>query len=256
LVVGNLGKNRRVTPTSVTVSPPEPAGPAPTTTPAAAKLPATTTAVAPAPAAPALTIASVPEGARISIDGRDTGKVTPASVDVGPPFPRQLRLVLRGYQPLQVRLDRNDLEAGSREFTLVKENPPVKIVLSGAYAFEVLQGSRVLSNAKRTHELTLQPGEEYRLRSREYFLNQSVEIGARQRTVAAPELGTVSMYSTIETCELYIDGQSVGDPPIPRQQVAAGAHAFAARCPDGRSDSQRVVVPAGGRATVNLKPSN
>jgi hypothetical protein len=48
--------------------------------------------------APGVTIASDPPGARILVDGRDSGFVTPAEIDLGRSRSK-VELVLEGYEP-------------------------------------------------------------------------------------------------------------------------------------------------------------
>jgi hypothetical protein len=204
-------------------------------------------------------VVSAPAGARISLDGKDTGRVTPAAIPVTAPFPKRLELALEGYEPFSVSLEAVDVRTGGREFALVSRPEPVRVAITGPYAFEVLQGNRVLSNSAARHEVTLAPDQlTIRLRSRPYFLNTSIEVrprGSQRVQLQAPALGTLAVFSSIETCVVSIDGQEIGFPPVPRQEVAAGNHAVAVKCPNGQSDSRNVSVAAGERTAVTFDPS-
>ena len=52
---------------------------------------------------PPLRLSSTPPGAQILVDGRDTGRRTPAEVQIDA-FPADLRLELSGYQPFETRV--------------------------------------------------------------------------------------------------------------------------------------------------------
>jgi serine/threonine-protein kinase len=204
-------------------------------------------------------VVSKPAGAKISLDGRETGRVTPAAIPVSAPFPKRLELALDGYEPFSVSLEETDVKTGGREFALVSRPEPVRVSITGPYAFEVLQGNRVLSNSAARHEVTLAPDQlTIRLRSRPYFLNTSIEVrprGGQRVQLQAPGLGTLAVFSSVETCVISVDGQEIGFPPVPRQEVAAGNHAVAVKCPNGQSESRNVSVPAGQRTAVTFDPA-
>ena len=73
-------------------------------------------------------VVSTPAGARISVDGRETGQVTPAAIPVTAPFPKQLQLTLDGYEPLSVSLQEADVRTGGGEFALASRPEPVRVL--------------------------------------------------------------------------------------------------------------------------------
>ena len=117
----------------------------------------------------------------------------------------------------------------------------------------------MLSGSASRHEVTLNPGQlSIRLRSRPYFLNSSVEVrpkGAQRVQIQAPALGTLAVFSSVETCVIAVDGQEIGFPPVSRQEVASGNHSVAVKCPNGHSENRTVSVAAGERTAVTFDPS-
>jgi hypothetical protein len=117
----------------------------------------------------------------------------------------------------------------------------------------------VLSNSSARHDVTLAPDQlTIRLRSRPHFLNATIEVRPRagQRVqLQAPGQGVLAVCSSIETYEVSVDGQEIGFPPVPRQEVAAGNHTVAVKCPDGQSENRNVSVAAGARTAVTFDPS-
>ena len=202
-------------------------------------------------------IASEPKGAQIRLNGADTGKVTPAPVPVGRSQSNQIELSLKGYQALTAVIGEADLTAGTKEFKLSREAGPVRLVASGAYPFELVQGSKVLSPMARRHELTLPPGgAAVHARNSDLLLDTplSIDFQRPQAEITLPALGTLAVFSAVETCSVLVDGRDVGFPPISRKPLAAGSHAVAIKCQDGRTDNQRVSVAAGEFTTVTFGP--
>jgi len=212
---------------------------------------------APAAAPDLLVVSSVPAGARIVLNGTDTGKVTPAAISTGGQVPSTVELALKGYQPLAASITAADLQAGNKEFRLARESGPVRLTISGAYPFEVLQGTRVISPAATNHTVTVQPGGgAVSARSREYLLTApiSVDFQRPQMELTLPAPGTLAVFSAVETCTVVVDGQELGFPPIPSKAIAAGAHVVALKCPDGKEETRKVTVAAGQRVPVTFGP--
>ena len=243
-----------------TSSPPSSRSSAPVTpppAPAAGTSAATTPPPAAAAATPgAVTITSTPAGARIVLNGTDTGKVTPALVPLDGHVPGALELSLKGYQPFKASLTDADLKSGKREFRLLREAGPVQLTISGAYPFEVLQGSSVLSAAASRHEVTVKPGAgNVTVRNAEYLLSSTIPVdfqrGSAEATV--PPAGLLQIQSSNELCTIIVDGQDLGFPPIPRKPAAAGPHSVTLKCPDGKDETRKVTVAAGEMLRVDFR---
>jgi serine/threonine-protein kinase len=238
--------------------------------PAPAGTPATTTAGAPTPgtaaggsknggraAAHIVAISSVPTGAKVELDGADTGKVTPAAVELPDDRAHKIQLSMKGYATLSSTLAKADVDAGSKEYTLSREAGAVHLTVSADFPFEIVQGSRVLSEAAAHHEVTIQPGNgSVVARSKDVLLKQTLSIDFKkdQQSVTLPALGTVAVFSAVETCTVTADGEDLGFPPIANKKIAAGAHTFGLKCPDGKAASQQVTVTSGQRTPVSFGP--
>jgi len=235
---------------SASAGAPQPPAPAP------APVPPTTGAETSGVVQPgALMVASKPVGARISVNGADSGKTTPAAVNVK--AGDTLALALSGYEPSSANVTDRDLRDGAITFNFTRKVGPVQLVVSGAYPFELIQGGKVLSPSATHHEVTVQPGTSVTARSTEYLMTMALplDFGQPRNERQVPALGALEVFSAVETCKVLVDGQDVGFPPIPPpgRRVAAGTHTVALKCPDGEAPpSQRVSITAGGRERVTF----
>lgn len=219
--------------------------------------PAAAPQAAPAAAVPtSLRVTSQPEGARITVNGVETGLVTPADVPVGATVPSAIELALDGHQTLTGEITRDDLEAGSKTFTLRAEPRPARVTVTADFPFEIVRGSTVLSAAATDHDLTIQPGDGRVIaRNTQYLLSEALPVDFQRARVSVtlPPLGSLSVFSVVETCKVFADGQDLGYPPIANRPVASGRHTIELRCEDGKTDRQTVTVTSGGRARVEFK---
>jgi hypothetical protein len=188
-----------------------------------------------------------PLGANVTIDGHDIGMVTPADIAVSDLAANRVRVGKRGYRTVEVRAADTQLQSG---VVLVKLDPAVTsstLVLAGSYPFEVVEGSRVISPAATRHELTISSPRSLRLRASEYLLDMSVKAdpASGRRSYTVPELGRLTIRTTLETCRVTIGGRDFGFPPINEQKLAAGSYRVRLSCPDGDDRSQTVAVSAG-----------
>jgi serine/threonine-protein kinase len=223
----------------------------------------TTAATAPAPngagtgvAVPAaFKVTSVPSGASISIDGADTGKVTPADVPLNGRMPGKIALALTGYETLEADLAEADVRAGSKEFTLTTAAGPVKISVSAAYPFELVRGSTVISEMSTRHDVTVEPGGTIAARNPTLLLNTRLSINFRRgsQSISLEAPGTLKVFAANETCKVFADGRDLSFPPIPGMPVAPGDHTVVLRCPNAPDATQRVRVASGQEAVVTFK---
>ena len=211
-------------------------------------------------AAPALPtevrITSVPAGAKVSINGVEAAGVTPISLP-RPTLPATVELTLTGYKPGGGALTDKDLETGAKEFRLAREALAVRLTASGPFPFELVQGSRVISESAARHEVTLPANSgSVVARNRELFLQSTIAVDYQraQLGVTLPAPGQFAVFSAVETCTVIVDGQDLGFPPIQRRPIAAGNHTVAIKCQDGKGDSQRVTIAPGELSRVTFGP--
>jgi hypothetical protein len=204
-----------------------------------------------------LQVVSTPEGARITLNGADTGKVTPAPISLASlPAGSTLELDLAGFKPVAIKVTDADLKAGRKEIKLAAEAQPVRLTVTGSFPFELVQGSRVISASAMRHDLTVQPSGSVTARSKGMLLNMPLgvnfERGRADVTVPAP--GVLAVFSAVETCTVGVDGDDLGFPPIPGKAIASGSHTVTLKCPDGKSESRRVTVAPGEKVTATFGP--
>ena len=225
------------------VAPSATSAPAPGPAPAAAAIPAT------------FKVTSVPSGAAVSIDGTDTGKVTPADVPLNGRMPGRIALALAGHETLEADLSEADVRAGSKEFTLATAAAPVKISVTAAYPFELVRGSTVISEMGTRHDVTVEPGATVSARNPALLLNSRLSINFKRgsQSIALEAPGTLKVFAANETCKVFADERDLSFPPIPGMPVAAGDHTVVLRCPNTADATQKVRVSSGQEAVVTFK---
>ncbi len=221
-----------------------------------------------------VTITSDPAGAKIKIDGVDTGRVTPANVDVPPGAAAlpSVTLTSPAHKPVTARLTDDDVKKG-RVFLRLEASPPppmaqpqvqapaqpvqpppevtTRVAMSGEYPFEVLEGSRVLSVSSTSHSFTVRGKPRLRVRNPDYFLDQPVQTdGSKAFEWTAPGLGKLFM-TFPPLCTVAIAGRTFADSPID-VTMAAGTYAAEAAC-DGQTRRQTFSIAAGQTSKVPVK---
>jgi hypothetical protein len=142
--------------------------------------------------------------------------------------------------------------------------PPVKsapanvaVTISGSYAFEVWDGSRLLSSAARSHQLPLQSnGKALRLVASEVFLEQQIRVDGgddRRFEHSAPALGRIEIRATRGECKAMIGKSDVGYGPWPPRNAVVGEHRVTLVCPDNQNPVQHVTVTQGRPARAEFK---
>jgi serine/threonine-protein kinase len=198
-------------------------------------------------------VTSSPAGAKILVNGSDTGKVTPAAVSFAGKTSRSVELQLKGYSPITATVTDADLKNGGKELKFERPAGPVRVTLSGAYPFEVLQGGKVIDASSTHHEVTVQPGSgDLTVKNADLLLSSKVSVDYQHSSMdwSAPALGALSVFATNETCKVTVDGQDLGFPPIAAKKVASGRHSVTLKCPEGKDDRQDATVAAGTAPTT------
>jgi hypothetical protein len=73
----------------------------------------------------------------------------------------------------------------------------------------------------------------------------NADPSSARRSYTVPELGRLTIRTTLETCRVSIGGRDFGFPPINEQKLAAGSYRVKLSCPDGDDRSQTVAVAPG-----------
>ena len=210
-----------------------------------------------------VTINSKPEGARIWINGRDTGKKTPASVEIDGCEKRTIRLARAGHQPWSKSYDsESDFKAMADALSGVALDPlpqgRVVIQKPKEYDVEVYAGRRRLGKAGRP--LNLAEGQHtLTLRNDRFFLRQRARVtvvGGKTvaRAVPLPSLGTLTVQAQPSNCKVYIDGKYVDVTPVINRPIVAGMHRVrVVFVPNGATRKESAEVKAGKNTRVMVK---
>ena len=209
------------------------------------------------PAAPvvvSLQVDSVPDGATVVVNGRNTSLKTPASVTLSGAGPHSLRLTKPGFVTQEVNLTEADLRKGSATYTLAAvEITRVPVAIRSSYPVDVWSGSQALSRSKESHKLSVPTGTRLRISAGEYLLNDTVTVSAKGLEYSAPALGRLTVLTKFETCNVKVGDRVLGFPPISRMQVAAGQYRVDIVCAGGTNPpGQFVTVAPNETATVRI----
>jgi hypothetical protein len=204
-------------------------------------------------------VVSTPAGAKILLNGSDTNKVTPDNISFTGKSSRTVELQLKGYQPINQAITDADLKNGFKEFTFEREAIPVKLTITGSFPFEVYQGGKQLSAPAMSHSVTAQPGAgPVTVQNAEYFLQSTLKVDYQRSSqdLTLPAPGQLAVFAQMETCKVVVDGQDLGNPPVPARRIAAGNHTVTLKCPDSKDDSRKAVtVSPGEKAQVTFSGS-
>jgi serine/threonine-protein kinase len=212
-------------------------------------------AAAAAPLPAAFRVESAPAGASITIDGVDTGLKTPADVPLTGAMPATIALALAGHDTLSADISRADLEAGTKRYSLAVAARAVRLTVSASYPFELVSGSRVISEAATSHDVTVNPGASVSARNGALLLNDSLALNFRsasgRQSITLDELGMLAIFGN-SSCSVVVGGRDLGQPPIPPMRVATGRHTVVLKCEGAPDKTERADVKSGEQVTVRF----
>lgn len=220
-----------------------------------------------------LELASDPSGAAVFIDGRATGRITPAEVGLEPGQRHELRLELDGYAPVTLSLpafttslaQEVKLEKTRTGSLRLETTPPgASVVLDGRR----LEGSTPLVvptlASDVPHEVslsldgyepdvadvTLEPDRLTTVRRTLTRIRQRPAARSSTASVVAPRHGTLRVTTTPSAIALYVDGKRVAETPA-ELSLSPGRHEVRFVNPAWRLDrKERVVIDSGGAHTL------
>ena len=135
----------------------------------------------------------------------------------------------------------------------------MKLTITGSFPFEVYQGDKQVSAAAMSHTVTAQPGAgAVTVQNAEYFLRSTLNVDYHRSSqdVTLPGPGQLAVFAQMETCKVVVDGQDLGNPPVPARRIAAGNHTVTLKCPDSKDDARKAVtVSPGEKAQVTFSGS-
>ena len=134
--------------------------------------------------------------------------------------------------------------------------PLVSVSMAGGYPFEILDGSKVISASKPTHQLKAAAGRTLVIAAPKYFLRQSVRVegtSSQGFEWEAPGLGKLDVRSSQETCEVVIGDRMLGNPPLVIAEIAAGQYRVDISCAGEVVKSHFATVRAGEAYVAAIK---
>jgi hypothetical protein len=211
----------------------------------------------------AVLIASQPPGARLRLNGKDTGKRTPIEIELDGCEDQSVELRLDEHRPWA-----KTFPAGG-DFTAMSETLG-KIALQGipkgtlilpkpmGYSVEVFLGGTRIGRAgepivmpEGRHTLTVRnPG---------LFVNETVRVnvvgGQRQTpSVSYPRLGSLTVQAQPSNCKVFVDDEYVDVTPVLKRPIAAGDHRVkVVFVPNGSAREMKVSVAPGKVEHVMVK---
>lgn len=208
-------------------------------------------------------IASNPIGARIRVNGRDTGKVTPAAVELDACEKRTIALSKSGYRKWEkVYTPEDDFDAmletlGGVELSSI----PMGTVLINSpvdYDLAIYAGGRQVGRAGSPFDL-IEGRHQLTLRNKELFVNETAPVrvvGGKTVTpsVTLPGLGILTVQAHPGNCKVYVDGEYLDVTPVLGRSIAAGTHRIkVVYVPDGSVREESIVVEKGQEARMMVR---
>jgi hypothetical protein len=195
-----------------------------------------------------------PSGARVLLDGKDTGKVTPADIPVPACGAHAMSLRLEGYKDLETKL-----EKPGEPLSLTLAKLPVGFVkISAPYPVSIFENGKELGRSGAQIKLS---GGAHKLvlKNEDLFVERTISVTVQADKVLAPDaglpgVGTLTVLASPSNCTISLNGRDLGPPPINDLRLAAGAYTIkAVYVPTGETKQTSVTITAGGGTRVPFK---
>jgi hypothetical protein len=208
-------------------------------------------------------VGSDPAGAQVHLNGRDTGKATPASIEMDTCEERKVELVLDGRRPWArtFAAGQGGDEVGDvlRDVTLAPiPKGTVTIPKPKGYGVEVYAGDKHVGRAGEPIAL-LEGRHTLTLRNDKLFVRQTAQVSVLGDRGASPEvvfpsLGALTVQAQPGNCKVYVDGAFVDVTPVLDLPIASGPHRVRVLfVPNGATKDVDVSIGAGKTERVMVK---
>ncbi len=208
-------------------------------------------------------IASEPPGARIRLNGHDTGKVTPAVLALDGCEERSLELAREGYRPWSATYKPDeDFDGMVKALKTIRLDAipagQLRIKKPQDYDLDIFAGDRRIGKAGEA--LTLPEGK-YNLtfKNDKVFVKETAQVtveGGRESSpvITFPALGTLTVQAQPSNCKVFVDGVFVDVTPVLELPIASGGHHVrVVFVPNGATQDVTVAVTGGKNALVTVK---
>jgi serine/threonine-protein kinase len=210
-----------------------------------------------------LEVVSEPDGARVILNGEDTGRRTPTRVDIDWCRQHRIRLVKDGFYPWDRTIvaeeppEKLRAELGAAALRKIP-NGYLQIPSPAGYTVEIFEsGRRVGTSGER---ITLPAGtHRFVLKNERHFveIEARVEIAGKQLAepqVPLPELGYLNILALPSNCKIYVGDRYLDIPPVVNYPIAAGEYTIRAEyIPTGEIQEEAVVVEPGRQLRLNFR---
>ncbi|HEU4401568.1 MAG TPA: serine/threonine-protein kinase [Candidatus Polarisedimenticolia bacterium] len=208
-------------------------------------------------------LVSEPPGARIVLNGKDSGKVTPAVVTLDGCEERTIALQHDGYRAWSRHFDSDDdFDAMVQALKKI----PLEPIPSGTmlikkpkeYDVDIYAGDRLLGKAGQSIGLT-EGKYALTLRNDKLFVRETLQVqvpGGREVSplVNLPLLGTLTVQAQPSNCKVYVDGVYVDATPIFELPIASGGHRVkVVFVPNGAAQEVNTSIAGGKNSLVTVK---
>lgn len=207
------------------------------------------------PAFGSVSVSSQPQGAKVFLDGEDTGKVTPCTIGEIASGRCDIRLQLKDYAPASQSVTVTEGMTASVNVTLearfahvtINSLPGAEIKVNGA---EVGSGSYSNNMAEGIYDI------EASLAGHRPVTKQIEVIVSVPQTIdlrPTPIYGMLDVNSNPMGANITINGKSYGDTPTSIENLLVGDYDVVLTKPGYASVSQRVTVSESASASVDVK---
>jgi hypothetical protein len=207
-------------------------------------------------------VTSAPSGAEISLDGTDTGNVTPTTLNNLGPGSHIVNVSLSGYTPASQTVTVTAGSTTNADFQLVAVPQTGSIsVTSTPSGAEISLDGTDTGNVTPTTLNNLGPGSHivnvslsgYTPASQTVTVTAGSTVDASFTLVAVPQTGSISVTSTPSGAEISLDGTDTGNvTPTTLNNLALGSHIVNVSLSGYTPASQTVTVTAGSTVDASF----
>jgi len=208
-------------------------------------------------------IASEPPGARIRLNGHDTGKLTPAVLALDGCEERSLTLEREDYRPWTASFGADDdfdaMVDSLKKIRLVAVPVGTVVVKKPQdYDLDVYEGEKRIGKAGEMLSLT-EGKHALTFRNDKLFVKETTQVtaeGGRSVTplITFPGVGSLTVQAQPSNCKVFVDGVYVDVTPVLEYPISSGGHRVkVVFVPSGAEQEVAVAVTGGKNALVTVK---
>ena len=207
------------------------------------------------PAFGSISVNSSIAGAKIVLDGKQTGKQTPATLTEIPSGSHTISLQLDKYAPRQQEVMVEDGQTANVSLTL--EARFARITISTLDGAEIYSNGKLLGKGRISEDMMEGYYDlEVRLNHHKSATKQIQVIAGQSQEITlnpTPIYGSLDVTSTPHDAEVTIDGKLYGKTPLTVDQLLEGEHKVVISKPKYTSDTRTVNISENVNASIDAK---